>query len=190
MTELATINVLRSSTGTVFPPTQRSAKLIRHAPMNTTRSMTTVQPSRTPDSTNSRLIFTVSPNAQQTVGNHGNRRGSGRSQQLDNVGNQISNSGTGNGMDSGQPGSRNGQQGQRGRNTTGKSASKSLQTPSIPAHCRPNASHQHGRHRCVDCCHNQVPSGPTMKGNERGDISGPCGVGHREAQGPERHPAG
>ena len=113
MTEPATISVLRSPCGTAFPPTQRSAELIRQSQMNSTLQMTAVQPGRTPDSTNRRLTFTASPNAQQTHGNHGTQHGSNGSQQPKNIGHQIGNNGTGNGMDSGQHGtdSRNKQDG-------------------------------------------------------------------------------
>ena len=75
MMEQPAINVLMSPTGAAFPPTQRSAELIRNATQrNSAIPKTLAQPS--PNKINRRLPFTASPATQGTQqGNYGTQQG-------------------------------------------------------------------------------------------------------------------
>ena len=68
MAEPATINVLRSPSGAAFPPTQRSAEIIRKTHGDSAIPQTVPVQNQSPNSTSRRLQFTASPSPQGTIG--------------------------------------------------------------------------------------------------------------------------
>ena len=128
MAEPASINVLRSPSGAAFPPTQRSAEIIRRTHGDLAVPKTTAVHNQSPNSTSRRLQFTASPSPQGIIRNqqdqqenhrtHGNNNGT-RQQETESDRNQ---NGTGTGTGTG-----NG----RERNGTGTGTAKAFKRPAF-----------------------------------------------------------